>query len=131
MKANPTEPMTIDEYIAGFPKDVQEVLRQVRLTIKKAAPDAEETIKYKIPTFVLKGNLLSFAGYKGHVGFYPTPAGTAKFQKDIAVYKAAKSSLRFPLDAPMPFDLIRDAVKYRVKEHLASVTAKTKEKTKK
>lgn len=107
---------TIDEYIAGFPDDVQKILEKVRATIRKAVPDAEEAIKYEIPAYVLNGNLVFFAGYKSHIGIYPVPAGTQKFQKAIARYKAGKGTLRFPLDEPIPYDLIAEVVKYRVKE---------------
>jgi len=127
MKTNP-QPKTIDEYIAGFPRDVQEILKRLRLTIRKAVPDAEETIKYQIPTLTLKGNLLSFAAYKKHIGVYPVPAGNEKFRKAISVYRAEKSSVRFPLDQPIPFDLISQLVKFRVKEHLARAAATGKKK---
>jgi len=128
MKTDQTAPKNIDQYIAGFPKPVQERLQKIRLTIRKAAPNAEETIKYQIPTFTLQGNLLSFAAYKTHIGFYPAPAGNAKFQKQLAAYRAAKSSVRFPLNKPIPFDLLSQMVKFRVKEHLESVATKGKKK---
>ena len=123
-----TPPKTIDAYIANFPPDIQARLETIRATIRKAAPDAEETIKYQIPTFTLKGNLISFAAYKTHIGLYPIPAGTAKFQKAVAVYKSAKSTVRLPLDEPLPVGLISQLVKYRVKEHLKSVAAKARPK---
>jgi uncharacterized protein YdhG (YjbR/CyaY superfamily) len=110
---------TIDEYIAGFPEDVQTILQKIRATIAKAAPDAEETIKYQIPTFVLKGNLVHFAAYKSHIGFYPAPAGTEKFQKELTRYKSGKGSVQFPLDEPIPYELIAKIVKFRVKEQAA------------
>ncbi len=125
MPAN-TSPTTIDEYIAGYPPDVQAILKKVRATIKTAAPDAVEAIKYQIPTFVLNGNLVSFAAYQRHIGLYPIPAGTQKFQKAIAVYRAAKSTLRFPLDEPIPYDLISQLVKYLVKENVARARARQK-----
>lgn len=128
MKTDQTAPKNIDEYIAGFPHEVQEILERVRLTIRKAAPDAEETIKYQIPTYTLKGNLLSFAAYKKHIGVYPMPAGNEKFRKELSVYRAGKSSARFPLDKPIPFGLISKIVKFRVKEHLERVAAKGKKK---
>jgi uncharacterized protein YdhG (YjbR/CyaY superfamily) len=124
MKTGQTAPRNIDEYIAGFPHDVQEILEKMRLTIRKAAPDAEETIKYQIPTFTLKGNLLSFAAYKKHIGFYPAPAGNEKFRKELSIYRTGKSSIRFLLDKPIPFGLISRLVKFRVKEHLERATAK-------
>ena len=128
MRTNQTAPKNIDEYIAGFPKDVQEILQKVRMTIRKGAPDAEETIKYRMPTFTLKGNLVHFAAFKKHIGFYPTPTGTEKFQKELSAYKGAKGSVRFPLDKPIPFDLISKIVKFRVKENLARAQAKGKKK---
>ena len=128
MRTDQTAPKNIDEYIAGFPQDVQEILEKMRLTIRKAAPDAEETIKYKIPTFTLKGNLLSFAAYKKHIGFYPAPAGNEKFRNALSVYRAGKSSVKFPLDKPIPFDLISKIVKFRIKENLERAEAKGKKK---
>lgn len=119
------KPTTIDEYIASFPADVQEKLQQVRATIKKAAPDAEETIKYAMPTFVLNGNLVYFAGFKNHIGFYATPKGNEAFQKELSAYKQGKGSIQFPLDQPIPFDLISRMVTYRVEENLGkSITKK-------
>ncbi len=128
MKAEETSHKTIDEYIAGFPDDVQEILEKVRMTIRKAAPDAEETIKYRMPTFTLKGNLVHFGAFKNHIGFYPTPTGTEKFKKELSVYQGAKGSVRFPLDNPMPYGLITQIVKFRVKENLARAAAKQKKR---
>ena len=128
MKTDQTAPKTIDEYIAGFPDDVQEILEKIRMTIRKAAPDAEETIKYQIPTFTLKGNLVSFAAYQKHIGLYPAPTGTLKFNKELSVYRAAKASVRFPLDKPIPLDLISQIVKLRVKENFRRAEAKWKKK---
>ncbi len=126
MKTKQTTPQNIDEYIAGFPSDIQEILEKIRMTIREAAPDAEEAIKYQMPTFTLKGNLVHFAAFKNHIGFYPTPTGTEKFQKELSVYKGAKGSVRFPLDKPIPFSLISKIVKFRVKENLARAAAKSK-----
>jgi uncharacterized protein YdhG (YjbR/CyaY superfamily) len=126
MKADQSALRNIDEYIAGFPPDVQEILHKVRAAIRKAAPGAEETIKYQIPTFTLKGNLVHFAAFTKHIGFYPTPTGIAKFHKELAVYHVAKGSVQFPLDKPIPFGLIGKIVKFRVKENLARATAKGK-----
>jgi len=128
MKTDQTAPKTIDEYIAGFPDDVQEILEKIRMTIRKAAPDAEETIKYQMPTFTLKGNLVHFAAFKKHIGLYPAPTGIEKFQKELSVYEGAKGSIRFPLGKPIPFDLISKIVKFRVKENLERVEAKRKMK---
>lgn len=109
---------SIDAYISTFPKEIQKVLTLLRATIKASAPDAEETIKYGIPTFVLHGNLVHFGGYTKHVGFYPAPSGIEAFQKALSVYKTAKGSVQFPLDTPLPLALITKIVKYRVKENL-------------
>ncbi len=119
-------PQTIDEYIAGFPKDVQEKLQQVRRTIREAAPDAQEKISYKMPTFTLKGNLVYFAAFKNHIGFYPIPSGIEEFKEELSAYEQGKGSVQFPLDKPIPFDLISRIVKFRVKENLAKAEAKKK-----
>jgi uncharacterized protein YdhG (YjbR/CyaY superfamily) len=118
MRTSQTAPKDIDEYIAGFPNDVQRILEKIRLTIRKAAPDAEEAIKYQIPTFTLKGNLVHFAAYKEHIGFYPAPRGIEKFKKELSVYEGGKGTVRFPLDKPIPFDLISKIVKFRVQNNL-------------
>ena len=128
MKTDQTIPKTMDEYIAGYPPDVQVILEKIRRTIRKAAPDAQEAIKYLIPTFTLRGNLLSFAAYKKHIGVYPAPAGDDKLRNALSTYMAGKSTVRFPLDKPIPFDLISAIVKFRVKEHLESVNAKAAKK---
>jgi len=113
---NAQDPKNIDEYIAVFPPDVQEILEQIRATIREAAPEAEETIKYRIPTFVLKENLVHFAAFKNHVGFYPTPSGIEEFKRELAEYKLAKGSVQFPIGKPMPMSLIEKIVKFRVNE---------------
>jgi uncharacterized protein YdhG (YjbR/CyaY superfamily) len=118
MKANKARPKNIDEYIAGFPRDIQKILAKIRSIIKKAAPGAEEKISYQMPTFTLNGNLVHFAAFREHIGFYPTPSGTEKFQKELTAYKGGKGSIRFPLDEPIPFALIEKIVKFRVKESL-------------
>lgn len=128
MRANQTAPRDIDEYIAGFPKDVQEILEKIRMTIRKAAPDAEEIIKYQIPTFTLKGNLVHFGAFKKHIGFYPAPSGIEEFKEELSVYEGAKGSIKFPLDKPIPFALISKIVKFRVKENLGRGEAKRKKK---
>ena len=128
MKSKQTAPSTIDEYIAGFPPDVQAILQKIRLTIREAAPDAEETISYQMPTFTLKGNLVHFAAFKEHIGFYPTPTGIEKFQKELSAYKGAKGSVRFPLDQPIPYGLIGKIAKFRAKENAAKAAAKGKKK---
>ncbi len=121
---NTVKPTSIDEYIAGFPEEVQQLLEQVRATIQKAAPDATEAIKYAIPTFVLNGNLVHFAAFKSHIGFYATPTGHEAFKKELSAYKEGKGSVQFPLDQPMPLALIMKIVKFRVKENKASTKAK-------
>ncbi len=114
----------VDKFIAAYPKDIQEILIKVRETIRKAAPEAEETINYGIPTFTLKGNLVHFSALKNHVGFYPTPSGIEKFKKELSKYEGAKGSVKFPLDQPIPYALIERIVKFRVKENLAKAEAK-------
>lgn len=114
----------IDEYIQGYPKDVQKILKEIRATIKKAAPGAEEAIKYAIPTFMLNGNLVFFAAYENHIGFYPAPTGAEAFKKELSVYKTGKGSVQFPIDKPMPLGLITKIVKFRVKENLEKAKKK-------
>lgn len=126
MKADRTAPKNIDEYIAGFPKNVQELLEKVRATIREAAPDAEEAIKYQIPTFTLNGNLVHFAAFQKHIGFYPAPSGIEEFKEELAAYKGAKGSVQFPFEEPIPYDLIRRIAKFRVQENLAKGKAKGK-----
>lgn len=116
-----SKPKTIDEYIAGFPETIQAVLEQVRQTIRKAAPNAEEKINYAIPTFTLNGNLVHFAAFKNHIGFYALPSGNEAFQEELSVYKSGKGSIQFPLDKPMPLDLITKIVNFRVKENLEKI----------
>lgn len=118
MTTSQAAPRNIDEYIAGFPKEVQEILEKVRATIRKAAPDAEEAIKYQIPTFTLNGNLVHFAAFKKHIGLYPAPRALEEFKDELSGYKGAKGSVQFPLDQPIPFDLISRIVEYRVKVSL-------------
>ena len=117
-------PKDIDEYISGFPKEVQEILHNIRKTIREVAPGAEEKISYGMPTFTLKGNLVHFAAYKKHIGFYPTPSGIEKFKNRISVYEWSKGAVKFPLDEQVPFDLIREIVRFRVKENLENAKAK-------
>jgi uncharacterized protein YdhG (YjbR/CyaY superfamily) len=110
---------SINEYIASFPPDVRPKLEELRRTIKAAAPAAEEKISYQMPTFALKGNLVHFAAYKNHIGFYPAPSGIQAFEKELAIYKGAKGSVQFPVDEPLPLDLISRIVKFRAAENLA------------
>ena len=126
MRTGQPVPKTIDEYIAGFPQDIQAILEEIRTTIRKAAPEAEEAIAYQMPTFRLKGNLVHFAAFKKHIGFYPTPTGTETFRKELSVYEGGKGSVKFPLDKPIPYSLIRKIVKFRVKENLQRAEAKAR-----
>lgn len=114
-----TAPENVDEYIAGFPAATGKLLQQMRLTVREAAPAAQETIKYAMPTYTFNGNLVYFAGYKTHIGFYPTPSGVEAFKEALAGYKGAKGSVRFPLDQPLPLDLVRKIVQFRVEENAA------------
>ena len=114
-----TKPANIAEYIAGFPKDTQKLLEKMRATIRRAAPDAEETISYAIPAFTLNGKyLVYFAGFKNHIGFYPAPTGMEAFKKDFSTYKTGKGSVQFPIDEPLPLELITRIVKFRMSENL-------------
>ena len=113
------KPASIDEYIAGFPKETQKILEQVRATIKNVVPDAQETISYAIPTFTLnKTYLVYFAGYKNHISLYPAPRGNEAFEKEISGYKSGKGTVQFSLGKPLPLNLIIKIVKYRMKENL-------------
>ena len=117
MKTGQKAPKNIDEYIAGFPPEIQEILEKIRLTIRKAAPKAEEAISYMIPTFKLNGNLVHFAAYKRHIGFYPAPRGNEAFKEELSAYGGGKGTVQFRLDKPIPYALIRKIVKFRVKEN--------------
>ena len=119
---------TIDDYIAVFPGDVQAILEKIRATVREAAPEAGETINYGIPTFTLHGNLVHFAAFKNHIGFYPTPSGIEKFKDELAVYPMAKGSVQFPLDEPIPYALISRIVAFRLAENLEKAEAKRKKK---
>ncbi len=110
------KPKNIDHYIAGFPADIQAILSQIRETIRKAAPEAEEKISYGIPTFAQNGNLVHFAAFKNHIGFYATPTGHKAFSRELSKYKQGKGSVQFPLDQPIPLALISRIVKFRVDE---------------
>jgi uncharacterized protein YdhG (YjbR/CyaY superfamily) len=114
----------IDEYISVFPESTRKILEQIRLTIKKAAPEAEETIKYSMPAFTLYGNLVYFAAFKNHISLYPAPSGDDAINNELSLYRAAKSTLRFPLDKPIPYDLIRRVVKLRIKESMDKTKTK-------
>jgi uncharacterized protein YdhG (YjbR/CyaY superfamily) len=118
MDKDSATPQTIDEYIAGFPPEIQLLLQRIRAIIRQAAPAATEKISYQMPTFYLKGNLVHFAAFKNHIGFYPAPTGLEAFQAEIAQYKHSKGAVQFPLDRPLPEDLIRRIVEYRVGENM-------------
>jgi uncharacterized protein YdhG (YjbR/CyaY superfamily) len=116
---------TIDEYIALFPEDIQKKLRELRATIRVSAPGATEKISYQMPTFFLKGNLVHFAAFKNHIGFYPAPRGIEAFKEELAIYAGSKGTVRFPLDQPLPLDLISKIVKFRVAENLKKAERKS------
>jgi uncharacterized protein YdhG (YjbR/CyaY superfamily) len=123
MPTSRVTPRNIDECIASFSPDVQTILERIRLTIRQAAPDAQETISYNIPAFTLNGTLVYFAAFKKHIGFYPPVRGDAKLEKSISTYAGEKGNLKFPLDQPIPYDLIQRIVKLRVKQSLSKVPA--------
>jgi uncharacterized protein YdhG (YjbR/CyaY superfamily) len=128
MKIKSTSPKDIDEYIAGFPNEVQAILQKIRATIKKAVPEAEETISYDMPTFNLRGQyLIYFAAFKKHIGLYSVPTGDKEFNEELSTYRAGKGTLQFPLDQPIPYRLIGKIAKARAKEALAKATAKGKQ----
>ena len=118
MASNRQQPGTIDDYIGRFPEDVQEKLQQLRALIARVAPEAQERISYQMPAFHLKGNLVYFAAFPKHIGLYPTSSGIAKFRKELSRYATSKGTVRFPLNEPLPLDLIRRIVEFRVKENL-------------
>lgn len=128
MTTQKTKPATIDEYIAGLPGPVGNILEELRATIRKAAPGAEETINYGIPTFTLHGNLVHFAAFKNHIGFYPAPSGIEAFKKELSVYEGAKGSVQFPIEKPLPLSLVTRIVKFRVNENIEKAKEKTKTK---
>lgn len=119
---------TIDDYIAQCPEDVQKVLQELRKVIHAAAPDAEEKISYQMPTFYLNGNLVHFAAYKNHIGFYPTPSGIEHFKEELSAYAGAKGSVQFPLSEPVPFDLVARITTFRAEENRAKASAKGKKR---
>ena len=130
MKSAGAPPKTIDEYIAPWPEEIKAKLRSMRETIQKAAPAAEEAISYQMPTFTLHGNLVHFAAFKNHIGFYPVPSGLKAFEKELSKFKTGKGSAQFPLDQPLPLALVTKIVKFRVSENLAKAEAKKKKKAK-
>ena len=114
----------IDEYIWKTPENVQEILQTLRRIIQEEAPEAQESFSYQMPTFVLNGNLVHFAAFKNHIGFYPVPSGITAFQQELSSYKQGKGSVQFPLNQPIPYELIRRIVRFRVAENLEKAKAK-------
>lgn len=123
-KTNP--PDTIDAYIAQYSAEIQEILQKIRAVIHETAPEASEKISYQMPTFYYYGNLVHFAVHKAHIGFYPAPSGIVEFSEELSVYKTSKGAAQFPLDRPIPYDLVRLITAYRVKENLETYESKKK-----
>lgn len=128
MEENNVIPRSIDEYILQFPPEIQEILQMLRKVIKEAAPDAQEKISWRMPTFVLHGNLVHFAAFKNHIGLYPSPSGIDNFKEELSQYKGAKGSIQFPIKKPMPYELISKIVKFRVAENIKIAEDKSKKK---
>ena len=120
------KPGNVDDYIKGYPEDIQQLLEQVRKTVKKAAPEAVEVISYGMPGYKMNGMLVWFAGHSRHIGFYPGASGIEAFKHELSGYKGAKGSVQFPHLRPLPLELISDIVKFRVSENLEKVTSKKK-----
>lgn len=119
-------PKSIDEYILQFPQEVQELLKSIRMVIRESAPNAEEKISYRMPTFVLDGNLVHFAAFNNHIGFYPTPSGIDTFKNELSEYKTSKGAVQFPIKKPIPYELISQIVKFRVVENKRKAEEKIK-----
>ena len=130
MKDNSASIASIDEYIARFPEDIQDKLQEMRATIKAAAPAAQEKISYQMPTFYLNGNLVHFAAHTSHIGFYPAPSGIEAFKNELAGYKNSKGAVQFPLDQPLPLNLVAEIVKFRVAENIKQAESKAGKKKK-
>ena len=128
MKSDKAGFSSIDEYISTMPEATQKILETLRTTIKAAAPDAREKISYQMPTFDLKGNLVHFAAFEKHIGFYPAPSGIEAFKDELSIYKGAKGSVQFPINEPLPLDLITKIVKFRVVENLKKAEEKSNKK---
>lgn len=126
MRSEKLKPENVDQYISGFPKEIREKLEELRTTIRNAAPEAEEIISYQMPAYALNGNLVYFAAFKNHIGFYPTASGIKNFQNELVKYEGSKGAVRFPFDQPLPLQLITKIVKFRVKENLAKKSLKSK-----
>ena len=128
MEGNKNSSELINDYILKFPPEIQEILNTLRKVIKESAPDAKEKISYQMPTFELHGNLVHFAAFKNHIGFYPAPSGIEAFKQDLSEYKGAKGSVQFPIDKPLPYPLISRIVKFRVAENIKHAEGKSKKK---
>ncbi len=124
MEYNNAGVQSIDAYIATFPQDIQALLETLRAAIRAAAPNAEERISYQMPTFFLNGNVVHFAAHPNHIGFYPTPSGIDAFKQELAIYKGAKGSVQFPINQPLPLELVSRIVQYRVSVNLAAAATK-------
>ena len=130
MKESNASITCIDEFIAGFPEDIQKTLQVLRKTIKAAAPEAQEKISYQMPTFYLNGNLVHFAAHTSHIGFYPAPSGIEAFKRELAGYKNSKGAVQFPINEALPLDLVRKIVEFRVEENLKKAESKASKKKK-
>jgi uncharacterized protein YdhG (YjbR/CyaY superfamily) len=130
MDSNKVGYQSIDQYISTFPAHVQQILENIRSTIKAAAPDAEEKISYQMPTFAQEGNVIHFAAFTNHIGIYPAPSGIEEFKEDLSIYQGAKGSIRIPIDSPMPLELISRIVKFRVTENIKKSELKSSKKKK-
>ena len=128
MEGNNITFTSIDEYIVQFPIGIQEILETLRKVIKESAPDAEEKISYKMPTFALHGNLVHFAAYKNHIGFYPGSSGINAFKHKLSEYKSSKGAVQFPLEKPLPYELISEIVQFRITENIKKAEDKLKKK---
>lgn len=128
MEENKTIPKSIDEYILQFPTHIQEILQMLRKVIKETAPDAQEKISYQMPTFYLDGNLVHFAAFKNHIGFYPTPSAIELFKDELSKFKGGKGSVQFPIEEPIPYELIIEIVRFRVAENIKKAKEKSKKK---
>ena len=128
MEGNKTTFNSIDEYILQFPPEIQEILTKLRKVIKESAPDAVEKISYQMPAFVLHGNLVYFAAFKNHIGFYPTLSGIETFKNELAEYKSGKGSIQFPIKKPIPYELVSRIVKFRAAENMKNAEQKLKKK---
>jgi uncharacterized protein YdhG (YjbR/CyaY superfamily) len=120
---------SIDEYIMQFPPEVQEILRKLKKVITDSAPNAQEKISYQMPTYYLHGNLVHFAAFKKHIGFYPTPSGIEAFKNELSVYKGSKGAVQFPIEKPLPYELISEIVKFRAAENIMQSEGKLKKKS--